>query len=181
MLPTTLIGRVDTGGNVWSLTGNAPVPDGSYQILDVKQASHSFTPAGALLVYVDLLPTRSDSAFDELMAEGTARFATAFQVRPVRGGMLIPDEAAAIIGEVSRVIRDLAGQFRTSEVHLLLRCPWTVALLLGRTLNTLRVHLYEWEDGPNDSGAIPSPRYLPSLVVRSGAGGSPDRECHPAS
>ena len=175
-LPTTLTGRVeavDTGGNVWSLTGNAPVPDGSYQILDVKQASHSFTPAGVLLVYVDLLPTRSDSAFDELIAEGTAPFAAAFQVRPVRGGMLIPDEAAAIIGEVSRAIRDLAGQFRTSEVHLLLRCPWTVALLLGRTLNTLRVHLYEWEDGPNDSGAIASPRYLPSLVVRSGAGGSP--------
>ena len=54
-----------------------------------------------------------------------------------------------------------------------LRCPWTVALLLGRTLNALRVHLYEWEDGPDYSGAIASPRYLPSLVVRSGAGGSP--------
>ena len=66
-----------------------------------------------------------------------------------------------------------AGQFRTSEVHLLLRCPWTAALLLGRTLNTLRVHLYEWEDGPDDHGNPTKPRYLPSLVVRSGAGGSP--------
>ena len=175
-LPTTLIGRVqavDTGGNVWSLTGNAPVPDGSYEIIDVKQASPTFAPAGAILVYLDLLQARSDYAFDELITENPARFAAGFQVRPVRGGMLSPDEAAATIGEVSCVIRDLAGQFRTSEVHLLLRCPWSVALLLGRTLNTLRVHLYEWEDGPDDSGAIASPRYLPSLVVRSGAGGSP--------
>ena len=175
-LPTTLIGRVkavDTGGDVWSLTGNAPVPDNSYEIIDVKQASPSFAPTGAILVYLDLLHARSDLAFDELIAENPARFAAAFQVRPIRGGMLSPDQAAATIGELSRVIRDLAGQFRTSEVHLLLRCPWTIALLLGRTLNTLRVHLYEWEDGPDDSGALASPRYLPSLVVRSGAGGSP--------
>jgi len=175
-LPTTLIGRVqavDTGGGVWSLTGNAPVPDNSYEIIDVKQASPSFAPAGAILVYLDLVQARSDYAFDELMAENPTRFAAAFQVRPIRGGMLSPDQAAATIGELSRVIRDLAGQYRTSEVHLLLRCPWTVALLLGRTLNTLRVHLYEWEDGPDDSGALASPRYLPSLVMRSGAGGSP--------
>ena len=175
-LPTTLIGRVqavDTGGDVWSLTGNAPVPDGSYEIIDVKQTSPTFAPSGAILVYLDLIQARSDYAFDELIAGNPARFAAAFQIRPARGGMLRPDEAAATIGEVSRVIRDLAGQHQTSEVHLLLRCPWTVALLLGRTLNALRVHLYEWEDGPDDSGAIASPRYLPSLVVRSGAGGSP--------
>ena len=175
-LPTTLIGRVqavDTGGDVWSLTGNAPVPDGSYEIIGVKQTSPTFAPSGAILVYLDLLQARSDYAFDELIAGNPARFAAAFQIRPARGGMLRPDEAATTIGEVSRVIRDLAGQHRTSEVHLLLRCPWTVALLLGRTLNALRVHLYEWEDGPDDSGAIASPRYLPSLVVRSGAGGSP--------
>ena len=51
--------------------------------------------------------------------------------------------------------------------------PWTVALLLGRTLNTIRVSLYEWEDGPDDCGSLIAPRYLHSLVVRSGAGGSP--------
>ena len=175
-LPTTLIGRVeavDTAGDVWSLRGNAPVPDGSYQVLSVDQTSPAYAPAGVILVYLDLLPTRNDSAFDELVAEGADRFAAAFHVRPIRGGMLNPDEAPAIAGEASSVIRDLAGQFRTSEVHLLLRCPWTVALLLGRTLNTLRVHLYEWEDGPSSRCANSRPRYLPSLVVRSGAGGSP--------
>ena len=175
-LPTTLIGRVqvvDIGGDVWSLTGNAPLSDGSYEIMDVRLSSPTSAPAGAILVYLDLLQARSDYAFDELIAENPSRFAVAFHVRQVQGGRLSPDKAAATIGEVSSVIRDLAGQHGTSDVHLLLRCPWAVALLLGRTLNTLRVHLYEWEDGPDDSGAIASPRYLPSLVVRSGAGGSP--------
>ena len=175
-LPTTLIGRVEvvgTAGDVWALTGNAPAPDGPNQLLSVEPAAPASASAGTVLVYLDLLPARNDSAFDDLVTEGAGRFANAFHVRPTREGDLRPEEAAAITGEASRVIRNLAGQFRTSEVHLLLRCPWTVALLLGRTLNTLRVHLYEWEDGPDDYGNPTRPRYLPSLVVRSGAGGSP--------
>ena len=150
-LPTTLIGRigvVDTTGDIWSLTGNAPVPDRSNKLLGVE-SSRDFASTGAVLVYLDLLPTLSNSAFDDLVAEGGDRFASAVHVRPLRDGNLKPEEAAAITGEASRVIRDLAGRFHTSEVHLLLRCPWTVALLLGRTLNTMRVHLYEWEDGPD--------------------------------
>ena len=175
-LPTTLIGRVevvDTAGDVWSLQGNAPAPNGSNHILGVVQPSTTYAPAGAILVYLDLDPSPNNLAFDELVAESTDRFAAAFHIRTTLGGMLNPGDAAAITGEASRTIRQLAGQFRTSEVHLLLRCPWGVALLLGRTLNTLRVHLYEWEDGPDQRRANANPRYLPSLVVRSGSGGSP--------
>ena len=173
-LPTTLIGRievVDTTGDIWSLTGNAPAPDGSNKLLGVESSRDFASSTGAILVYIDLLPTRSDSAFDDLVTEEGDRFAGAVHVRPLRDGNLKPEEAAAITGEASRVIRDLAGRFHTSEVHLLLRCPWTIALLLGRTLNTIRVHLYEWEDGSDDRGNPTRPRYLPSLVVRSGAGG----------
>ncbi len=174
-LPTTLIGRVevaDTADNVWVLTGHAPAPDGSNQLLSVEPASPASASTGAVLVYLDLLPTRSDSAFHDLVADAPGRFAAAFHVRPIRVGNLRPEEAAALTGKASQVIRDLMGQFQGSEVHLLLRCPWTFALLLGRTLNTMRVHLYEWENGPDDHGN-PRPRYLPSLVVHSGAGGSP--------
>ena len=88
-------------------------------------------------------------------------------------GNLLPEDAAAIVAEASHAIRQAASRSETSEVHLLLRCPWTVALLFGRMLNTIRVNLYEWEDGPDDYDSLVAPRYLPSLVVRSGAGGSP--------
>ena len=175
-LPTTLVGRIevlDTGGSVWALEGQAPARNDSSPLLSVEPVSAGTASSGAILVYLDLLRTPSDSAFAELISDHTDAFAAAAHVRPVRGGNLRPDEAAALVGEASQVIRGLSGQYQTRDVHLLLRCPWTVALLLGRTLNTLRVHVYEWEDGPGDDGNPAPPRYLPSLVVRSGAGGSP--------
>ncbi len=175
-MPTTLLGTVnivDTGGNAWRLSGNAPAPVGQNKLLAVSPSTLPPSSNGPLLIYLDMLAQPSDAAFDALAAEGADGFSGAFQIRTVKGGDLAPEDAAALVGEVSQIIRGLAGRHRTTEVHLLLRCPWPVALLVGRALNTMRVHLYEWEDGPDDFGNIAEPRYLPSLVVRSGAGGGP--------
>ena len=175
-LPTTLIGNVDavdTAGHVWSISDNAPAPGTSTRLLEVMDRSPREAPKGAAVVYVDLLPTRSDPAFDRLVDVYSGRLACVSHIRPVAEGNLLPEDASAIVAEVSHAIRHAASRSETSEVHLLLRCPWTVALLLGRTLNTIRVNLYEWEDGPDDRDSPVPPRYLPSLVVRSGAGGSP--------
>ena len=175
-LPTTLLGDVDvvdTAGHTWTSSDNAPAPAPSTRLLEVIDRSTSGTPIGDAVVYVDLLPTRSDPAFDRLVEARLGRIASVFHIRPVAEGNLLPDDAGAIVAEASHAIRQAATHSETSEVHLLLRCPWTVALLLGRTLNTIRVSLYEWEDGPDDGDSRVAPRYLPSLVVRSGAGGSP--------
>ena len=175
-LPTTLIGEVgafDTVGHAWSISDNAPAPGTSARLLEVMDHSPRGTSRGDAVVYVDLLPTRSDPAFDRLVEAHPGRFASVFHIRPVAEGNLLPQNADAIVSEASHAIRQAASHSETSEVHLLLRCPWTVALLLGRTLNTIRVSLYEWEDGPDDYDSHVAPRYLPSLVVRSGAGGSP--------
>ena len=175
-MPTTLLGAVDvldTEGNAWTLSGNAPVPVEQNKLLTVSSCAGPSSSNGALLIYLDLLSSPSDAAFDALRTRDAGPFKAAFQIRTARGGSLAPEDTPALVGEASKIIRELAGRHRTSEVHLLLRCPWTVALLTGRALNTLRVYLYEWEDGPNHRGEIVEPRYLPSLVVRSGAGGSP--------
>ena len=175
-LPTTLLGHVDvvdTTGHTWAFSGNAPAPAAPTRLLQVIDHSPSGTPIGDAVVYVDLLPTRSDPAFDRLVEARLGRLASVFHIRPVVEGNLLPEDAGAIVAEASHAIRQAASRSETSEVHLLLRCPWTVALLLGRTLNTIRVSLYEWEDGPDDGESHVAPRYLPSLVVRSGAGGSP--------
>ena len=175
-LPTTLIGNVDavdTAGHAWSISDNTPAPGTSTRLLDIMDRSSRDAPAGDAVVYVDLLPTRSDPAFDRLVQARLGRLACVFHIRPVAEGNLLPEDAGAIVAEASHAIRQAASRSETSEVHLLLRCPWTVALLLGRTLNTIRVSLYEWEDGPDDCDSLVAPRYLPSLVVRSGAGGSP--------
>ena len=175
-LPTTLLGDVDvvdTAGHTWTSSDNAPAPAPSTRLLQVIDRSTSGTPIGDAVVYVDLLPTRSDPAFDRLVEARLGRLASVFHIRPVAEGNLLPEDAGAIVAEASHAIRQAASRSETSEVHLLLRCPWTMALLLGRTLNTIRVSLYEWEDGPGDGDSRVAPRYLPSLVVRSGAGGSP--------
>ncbi len=175
-LPTTLIGEVsafDTAGHAWSISDNAPAPGTSTRLLEVMDHSPRGASKGDAVVYVDLLPTRSDPAFDRLVEAHPGRFASVFHIRPLAEGNLLPEDAGAIVSEASHAIRQAASRSETSEVNLLLRCPWTVALLLGRTLNTIRVSLYEWEDGPDDCDSPVAPRYLPSLVVRSGAGGSP--------
>ena len=175
-LPTTLLGEVDaydTAGHAWSISDNAPAPGASTRLLEIMDHSHREASRGDAVVYVDLLPTRSDPAFDRLVKAHPGRFVSVFHIRPAADGNLLPEDAGAIVSEASHAIRQAASRSETPEVHLLLRCPWTVALLLGRTLNTIRVSLYEWEDGPGDCDSLVAPRYLPSLVVRSGAGGSP--------
>ena len=175
-MPTTLIGDVDaidTAGHAWSISDNAPAPGASTRLLEIIDRSPREAPKGDAVVYVDLLPTRSDPAFARLVEARLGRLASVFHIRPVAERNLLPEDAGAIVAEASHAIRQAASRSETSEVHLLLRCPWTVALLLGRTLNTIRVSLYEWEDGPDDCDSLVAPRYLPSLVVRSGAGGSP--------
>ena len=175
-LPTPLLGGVDvvdTAGHTWKFPDNAPAPAAATRLLEVTDCSPNGATSGDALVYVDLLPTRSDVAFDRLVEARLGRLAGVFHIRPVAEGNLRPEDASAIVAEASHAIRQAASHSGTSEVHLLLRCPWTVALLLGRTLNTIRVNLYEWEDGPDDGGNRVAPRYLPSLVVRSGAGGCP--------
>lgn len=173
-LPTTFRGQVDvldTGGQVWSLHGNAD--PGAEVLLDIESQSDGPIERGPVLLFLDLLPTRSDDAFHELAEASQGTFASIVHLRAARTGNLEPAQAAALVGQAAERIRALAGKHGSRHVHLLLRCPWNVALLLGRTLNTLRIYLYEWEDGPDDGGLPRAPRYLPSLIVRSGGGGSP--------
>ena len=172
-LPTTLMGTVevmDTQGGVWALTGQAPAPVAEGLCVPVTPPAYNFA-RGPVLVYLDLLPQRSDAAFDTLPNRDRA-FAGVAHLRYGGEGLLVPDQAAALVGELAANIRDLANLHQTTDVHLLLRCPYPIALLLGRAFNTLRVHLYEWEDGPEE-GSGSNPRYVPSVTLRSGTGGSP--------
>lgn len=173
-IPTTLIGRVevvDTQGHIWSLTGQAPTP-GPSNLFDFDVLATREQERGPVLVYVDLLPQRSDAAFEDMTESSTATYAGIAHLRSKSADLLVSEQASAIVGEITDRIRSLANSHKTTEVHLLLRCPYPIAVLLGRTLNTLTVHLYEWEDSPTGSSTT-GPRYVPSMVLRSGSGGSP--------
>jgi hypothetical protein len=170
-LPTTLMGTVDvidTLGSSWTTGGQVARSSADPIVARAGQSIGNHDP-GPVLAYVDLLPSRSDGAFNDLVASSS--FAEAVHLRPVDDGLLEPDTAPQVVGDIVALVRELAGAHATTEVHLLLRCPFPIALLIGRSLNTLTVHLYEWEDDPEPGS--PSPRYVPAMVLRSGAGGSP--------
>ena len=69
-LPTTLLGDVDvvdTAGHAWTFSDNAPAPGVSTRLLEIIDRSPREAPIGDAVVYVDLLPTRSDPAVDRLV------------------------------------------------------------------------------------------------------------------
>ena len=173
-LPTTLVGAVavvDTKGEEWRLVGQAPTARAAEEIIEFVGPPGFAFQSGRVLVYVDLLPQRSDAAVNAFLAsEG---FADVAHLRSRSADLVKPADATTVVGEINAAIRELANKHSTTEIHLLLRCPYPIALLLGRSLNTLTVHLYEWEDGPAPDLASGVPRYVPSIVLRSGSGGSP--------
>ena len=132
-LPTTLIGRVDvidTAAKVWSLKASPPLHQSSTKHLTWHARQPPTHTTGPIVLFMDLLPTRSDAAFDALVQEQSKQFSAAFHVRPTGDRTLEAEGAEDLVGEASRIVRELANQHQTSEVHLLLRCPWPVALLL---------------------------------------------------
>lgn len=174
-MPTTLLGRVDvvdTNGDDWTGRSGALSGAGGH-LRVVEDRALAGGPGRPVLVYVDLLPQPSDPAYVGLRDDPEAAFSGVLHLRAASGDFLDPADAHDIVAELDAAIRGLAARHVASEVHLLLRGPYGAALLLGRRLNTLKVRVYEWEDGPGDDGADAVPRYLPALQVRSGAGGSP--------
>jgi len=174
-LPTTKYGTVeveDTGGFVWSLGAPVPVPAEGQSLIAAEVLRHEADGHAAVLIYVDLLSERSDAAFDALIS-AVDPFQGVAHLRPTAVGNLDSSDTGALVGEISQFVRRFADQHQTTDVHLLLRCPWPLALQIGRALNTMRVRLYEWEDRAEADGTAMPAGYHPSLVVRSGTGASP--------
>ncbi len=173
-VPTTLLGLVDVidtnGADVW--TAGSGIPS-SGDPLVTGTAETRTSGADAVLVYLDLVPALNDRPYRDLLAANLPDLAASIHLRPTRDGFLNPADAQRIVDDADLTIRRLAGEHGTNIVHLLLRTPYPIALLLGRRLNTLRVHLYELEDGPEEDGTPAPQRYVPSMIVRSGVGGSP--------
>jgi hypothetical protein len=56
-----------------------------------------------------------------------------------------------------------------AEVHVLLRAPFPMVILIGRLTNTLRLVSYEWDDTDPAVGEPCGPRYVPTLRLRASA------------
>jgi hypothetical protein len=116
-----------------------------------------------IAIYVDLLPFRSDAAYTRLIRENSPTFSAHAAIRLLRPDLLCPDDAGSLAAEVAAHMRRLSANHDNAEIHLLLRCPFPIAVLLGRLSNTLRVRLYEWDD--TSMGSDYRSRYVATLDI----------------
>ncbi|MFJ8221354.1 SAVED domain-containing protein [Streptomyces griseus] len=175
-LPETKIGNVevvDTRGAQWTSaeSGDDPlISELHTQPVDLEQAQ---TPDShdRVAIFLSLTASPDQTAFEQLLHESSDGFAAAAVISVAGEDRLDPREAARLSTAAAQQIKALAAHSGRAEVHLAFHGPYTMALLVGRYLNTLRTVVYEWD------GATPGrPRYTPALVLEPGVSGGPITE-----
>jgi len=174
-VPTTARWAVtveDQTGSTWG-ESLAESPERTPWQSTIREEEQAYKPCAAgvgapVAVYVDVVPSPSPGdAFAEHIAGHPGRYARVIRLYQTRRELISPEAASALATDLSHRIRVCAGLASTHRVHLFLRTPFPIAVMLGRSLNTLEITLYEWDD----AGAIS--RYVETATVASGRGGGP--------
>lgn len=173
-LPSSRIGHmdvIDQQGATWASDGEARfIAQPQVQVAGEGRSPSAITAGRpSVAVYVDLLPQRSDTAFVRYIEAHEPFLAAWRHLTSASGTLLDPSDAGLIAADVAAHIRALSNDNSNAEVHLLLRCPFPLALLIGRLTNTLRVVVHEWDDSDPITGEDHRARYVPTLRVRTSA------------
>lgn len=173
-LPSSRIGHmdvVDQEGAIWASEGEARFTDPpQVQIADEGHNPSAITAGRpSVAVYVDLRPQRSDTAFARYVEENAPSLVAWRHLTSTNDTLLDPSVAGLIAADAAAHIRALSNDNSNAEIHVLLRCPFPLALLVGRLTNTLRFVVYEWDDSDPIVGSDYRARYVPTLRVRASA------------
>lgn len=117
--------------------------------------------------YIDLQSPRSDTAFDHFLAEYADELVAWQHLAPTRTGLLDPTDGGNIAAEAVAHIRELSMANGNAVVHLMVRGPFGLAVLMGRLTNTLRVVAYEWNASDAPDGTFMPPRYEATVQLRA--------------
>ena len=171
-VPTTSTWTVTVEDQTGSTWGEPPSKEHSRRRITVHEESQALEPSPAatapVAVYVDLVPAPPPGdAFAAHITDHPGTYSRAIRLHPARREPIRPEVATTLVADLSDKIRACAALASTHLVHLFLRTPFPIAVLLGRTLNTLEVTLYEWDD----TSTIP--RYVETATSASGRGGGP--------
>lgn len=174
-LPSSRVGQleiIDQREAAWVSTTEAVLPQNRKLHIDTAAPKWTASVDGRprVAVYVDLLPTRSDAAFERYLDELPTDVVACATIRPAATGLLDPVQAGDLAAEAAALIREFSAVHTNAPVDLLLRTPFPIAVLLGRLSNTLRVRAYEWDDTTTDTDDH-RPRYVPTLDIHATAPG----------
>lgn len=173
-LPETKFGTVeaiDTRNEAWASDPCEDDPhDNLINVEEIDFSAHqkASTPS-RIAIFVSLTPAADSTAFELLISTSPNEFTKAAKVTSTTT-KIDAREAGRLSASIAHHIKQLAADNGRAEVHLAFHGPYTMAVLIGRHLNTLRTVAYEWED---EGGA---PRYRPTLVLDPGRAGGPVTE-----
>lgn len=174
-LPDTKIGMMavtDPVGNIWM--SSVPNDDPQISVLSVEpvELKHErVVPPRRVAVFVTLTPQADRTAFVRLVIDSADGFDAAKVISTTGAERIDPREAARLSFAIAQEIKRLSACQGRAEVHLAFHGPYTMAVLVGRYLNTLRTTVYEW-DGYTEGG----PRYEPVMVIEPGLPDGPITE-----
>jgi hypothetical protein len=144
-------------------------PGGQQPLADLSSIPEDLgNPGQPVAVLVDLLPApHAVDSFGEYLQNPNQFYAGSLRISLQEKRLILPSEAGSTVLALAERIRRFAGEHGTNAIHLFLRAPFAIPVLLGRELNTYEITLHEWEDGKG------RPHYLPAATVASGRGGGP--------
>lgn len=174
-IPSTRVGPmtvVDGRGVSWASTTEPQLFD-SPRLRILRQATvsvalpHDRRPEVA--AYVDLQSPRSDAAFDQFLATRTGTLVAWQHITSSADGLLEPSDGGNIAAEAAARLRELSMTNGNALVHLMVRGPFGIAVLMARLTNTLRIIAYEWDESDSGEGDFLGPRYEAIATLRASA------------
>lgn len=120
-----------------------------------SSASHS---GQEVAVFVNFLDTSSPAAFDDYVRLNYISLSAWTELRLACKGRISPDQGGVIACEAAQHIRQLSRDHQNAHVHLFLGCPFPIAVLIGRLMNTLDLSVYEWQGRP-------TPCYIKAMTI----------------
>lgn len=151
----------DRFGNEWSSQPLGAAPE----IIETELPLTAPTVDGPAAVAVALTANPDTRAFDALISDGG--FAAATRLDLANFDPLNTTQGGALAADLANRIKRIAREKGSSQVHLAFQGPFTVAVLLGRLLNTIRAVVYEWDD------TVMPARYRPVVTLGLGYAESP--------
>jgi integrative and conjugative element protein (TIGR02256 family) len=149
----------------WGDTWRSPLGGASRELVETQLPVVNADASGAAAIAIALTANPDTHAFSDLVAAGA--FAAAVRLDLAESGRLDASEGGALASELVTRVKRIAREAGSSQVHLAFQGPFSMAVLVGRLLNTIRTVVYEWDDTETPA------TYRPVVTLGLGYSNSP--------